>query len=197
MKIRSGFVSNSSSSSFIINYPKGILRLKDVEDYFGGYNEDIPDHLKDIVSYVLWKSQFDNENFEISDSLSYNCKLLEKIRPYDLSSPSYELAEKCPKSFDYPVPPEESSHNCEGCKYWQIFTDEDFFNRLIEEAKQWDPSKLPVLEVFKKDLGRVRRISIDDDEPSEYGLTFEEATEIHSEVGNIFKSHDKIIEESI
>lgn len=197
MKIRSGFVSNSSSSSFIINYPKDILRLKDVEDYFGGYNENIPDHLKDLVSYVLWKNQFDNESFEISDSSSYNCRLLEKIRPYDLSSPSYELAEKCLKSFDYPVPPEESSHNCVGCKYWQIFTDEDFFNQLVEEFKQWDPSKLLMLEVFKKDLGRVRRISIDDDEPSEYGLTFDEATEIHSEVGNFFKSHDKIIEEGI
>lgn len=59
MKTRKGFVSNSSSSSFIIAYPKDrLLRLGEVESYVGGYADSTPDKVKDLLSYIVWKSQF-------------------------------------------------------------------------------------------------------------------------------------------
>lgn len=59
MKIRRGFVSNSSSSSFVVAYPKDrLLRLGEVENYVGGYSDSTSDEIKDLISYIIWKSQF-------------------------------------------------------------------------------------------------------------------------------------------
>ena len=60
MKIRNGFVSNSSSSSFIINYPKTELKMEEIVSYFGGFDKRIPEYIQGVITYMLWKSQYNS-----------------------------------------------------------------------------------------------------------------------------------------
>lgn len=66
MKLRNGFISNSSSSSFIIAFPKNTpIPLKDIETWLGGYTKEISSEIMDYVGFIFWKSQyFNNEGYE-------------------------------------------------------------------------------------------------------------------------------------
>jgi hypothetical protein len=68
MKIRTGFVSNSSSSSFLLKFPEGISNQEDLrkvlfgeESYFGGIY-DGPFSTKDIAGYIWDKTYRDYES---------------------------------------------------------------------------------------------------------------------------------------
>ena len=63
MKLRKGFVSNSSSSSFVLAFPKDSpVELKNIEDYFGGFDDELAPEVKDSFAFEVWASQyFDSE----------------------------------------------------------------------------------------------------------------------------------------
>lgn len=179
MKIRGGFVSNSSSSSFIINYPKGILRLSKVEEYLGGYQEDVPEILRDKISYALWKNQFALGD-TLDDSEVYECEY-QNLTPQEMSS-------KCPHCFRYPG---YCAH--EECPHWQKISEEEHCEDVIESY--YSEEYKNALKEFKKDLGRVRTLSIDDNEAKEdIGLDYEATYSIVNWGRDLFKSHKKILE---
>ena len=189
MKIRNGFVSNSSSSSFIINYPKRELKLEEVESYFGGYNSDIPTYIQGLMSFVLWKTQYDGA-YQASELDRHDCKL---YTSYDL-----DFALKCPRNYSYVHGDEEcydEDNSCRGCKYWQPISEEAYIDKLIEDG-YYNPDTKQVLENFKKDCGRIRYLWIDDSKSDEeLCLSFSDCCDIREYAGELFKSHDRIIEE--
>lgn len=179
MKIRCGFVSNSSSSSFIINYPKNILRLNQVEDYFGGYKDDVPEILRDKISYALWRNQFGGSD-NLDENVLYDCEYY-KLEPEEKSF-------KCPQHFRY-----SGSYDCNDCPHWKKMSEEKYCDDLIESY--YSEEYKNKLRKFKKDSGRVRILSIKDHEAREgIGLDYETAYDIVNWGKDLFKSHERILE---
>lgn len=59
MKIRNGFVSNSSSASFVVAFPRDkFISLKEIEDYIGGINEDLSPEARGILAFKIWNLQY-------------------------------------------------------------------------------------------------------------------------------------------
>lgn len=191
MKIRNGFISNSSSSSFIINYPKEEIRLSDIESYFGGYNSDIPTHLQDIMNFVLWRTQFDDEEYKISEAVRHECKLEKDNRD--------SFSWKCPKHFNYYHgcdTYDEDINPCKGCEYWETISEEDYIDSLINEC-YCSSERAKLLNNFKNNCGRIKYLEIEDsgDNDSALNLSYRDAYDIRRCAGDFFKSHDRIIEE--
>lgn len=53
MKIRNGFVSNSSSSSFVLVKPTRIPELNEIEDFYG-INKNLDSRLRTWLSFIIW-----------------------------------------------------------------------------------------------------------------------------------------------
>lgn len=198
MKIRNGFVSNSSSCSFLVCYPKNKeIRLKDIEDYFGGYTDEIPDHVKDIMSFLLWKLQFNDAfNYKIVEENKKWCEQEQKVDYY--SKNPIRLWDLCPRHHTkFDEYGEEDYSECEGCEYLKDLTVSDILDMKIKCVKDYCPEEVEILENMKKYAERIETIEIDDNCPYETDrvLTYDDASEIRRNVGNIFKSHEKIIEE--
>lgn len=188
MKIRAGFISNSSSSSFIINYPKEYLKLKDIEDYFGGYNDDVPEDLRDIVSYVLWKSQPTNPQGETPPL--YDCRF--KTRDERLNhrlEASYDSFEcnNCRLYYD--------DEDCKECPCKKLLSEKEQVQRLIDD-NYWGNEWLKILKSFKKNCGKVRVLNIENNysDNTISGLDWADAYRIGEYAGKLFKKHDKILE---
>jgi hypothetical protein len=90
MKIRNGFVSNSSSSSFVVLLPENFLETIDYAKIIQG-DDDFP--LSDFTRLLLdftqnggiWEEEireYDEEDYEFSDILN------DLIRPYVIASMS-------------------------------------------------------------------------------------------------------------
>ena len=178
MKIRNGFVSNSSSSSFIINYPDKTLRLNEVEDYFGGYKDDIPDTLKDLMSYVLWKNQFNSE-WERKEYSVNDCTLLDEEREI-----------KCPYNYR-----ECYEWRCEDndCPYFKSIDKDKVIQDFIDNC--WGDMHEQLVKM-KPNIHHLSYLSIDDNNcDDDVGIGFNERYEINNHAGDIFKCHDNIVEE--
>lgn len=187
MKIRSGFVSNSSSSSFIINYPNKTLGLNEIGDYFGGFNDDIPEEARGIMSYLLWKNQPnykenpDSVFFETSkERILGVCALEGKYTP---DRPSY-----CDEYYPCTECAERK------CRYFSYQTEKDLLNNVLENF-YYDSDRKKAVEKFDTDNGKVRSITVEDNGDCDVGLSFNEAFTINRYSGNFFKKHDKIVEE--
>lgn len=194
MKIRNGFVSNSSSSSFIISYPKDkIIRLKDIENYFGGYNEDIPEHTQDIISFEIWKKQFDDTYNYTINIPSYTCDLLKEVDRW--ASPSTYLEDICPNHLSSYDAGNDEYPECWECKHHKIATAADILDIRIKNYGDWNKEWAAQLENLKKDDGRIKELKASTEDPSDSDVDFNEACMIRQSCGHIFKSHDRILEE--
>lgn len=65
MKIRSGFVSNSSSCSFYIQQPKEHLPFESISEYFG-INPDLSEEERVWLTLCIWQVLKEQESFEKS-----------------------------------------------------------------------------------------------------------------------------------
>jgi hypothetical protein len=85
MKVRAGFVSNSSSSSFVVVLPDNFLEKIDYDKIVDG-NEKFPlDKFKSLVeTFVHDKYMYDEQIYEYDKKGKYDFydHLIELVRPY-------------------------------------------------------------------------------------------------------------------
>lgn len=170
MKIRKGFVSNSSSSSYIINYPLRELRLREVEDYIGGYTENTPDRYKDIMSYLIWKNQPKWDEGKM-------CK-------YDLYKIDNDYLDR--DCYD---------DDCSNCDVMITPTQKDKdeqVDNILAEGWYCKESEA-IIKEFRNREGVLGEFSLDDNNPSDYDLTYDEADYLTGHAGRMFASNNNII----
>ena len=63
MKIRNGFVSNSSSSSFYIKQADRHLTLEEIPGYYK-LNPDLPEETRVWLTLLIWKILYDQEKYD-------------------------------------------------------------------------------------------------------------------------------------
>jgi hypothetical protein len=89
MKIRNGFVSNSSSSSFVVMLPDNFVDNVDYDEILNNYGEDFPlDDLKNMLtSFVsdggMWKEEI--YNYEGDGDWEFTDILDNMLKPYILA----------------------------------------------------------------------------------------------------------------
>jgi len=93
MKIRNGFVSNSSSSSFVVLLPDNFLEKVDYDKITENYDEFPLDDFKDLLkNFVNNRGMYNEEIYEyendldLDDDYEFVDLLLEQIEPYILTS---------------------------------------------------------------------------------------------------------------
>ena len=65
MKIRNGFVSNSSSSSFYIKQADKHLSLEEISEYYK-INPELPEEERVWLTFLIWKILSDQEKYDAS-----------------------------------------------------------------------------------------------------------------------------------
>lgn len=188
MKLRNGFVSNSSSASFVLAFPKdNPVELKNIEDWFGGFTEVLSPEDRDMLGFILWRSQYFDEEMERRDWTDTG----EEYNHYTCSAPFEKIKDReiwnCPgyiSEIDV-----ELKDACKSCKYLQIEKrlergDDYYFAKdtLSEEAQHW-------LEEHKND--KIVYLEIDDNNPAR-GIPYDIAYEITSHAYELFddRSHN-------
>ena len=63
MKIRNGFVSNSSSSSFYIKQADRHLSLEEISGYYN-INPELPEEARVWLTLLIWKILYDQEKYD-------------------------------------------------------------------------------------------------------------------------------------
>ena len=185
MKIRNGFVSNSSSASFVIAFPKNDpVALKDIEEWLGGYDPDIAPEIMDTIGFQFWKTQyFDEEMFRREFNGTG-----EEYDYHKCNASWKESADVwcCPHSFftnDDGVP---TNPTCQKCKYHiiekRIDRGDDYYKVLDdcygEGLEEW-------LEKHKED--KIVYFDIDDNNPAR-GIDYNTAYEITSNAYHLFNN---------
>ena len=66
MKIRNGFVSNSSSSSFYIKQADRHLALEEISDYYK-INPELPEEERVWLTLLIWKILYDQEKYDSNE----------------------------------------------------------------------------------------------------------------------------------
>ena len=85
MKIRNGFVSNSSSSSFYIKQADRHLTLEEISDYYK-INPELPEEERVWLTLLIWKILYDQEKYDSNEvrdwEYPYNFKSTEGLYSY-------------------------------------------------------------------------------------------------------------------
>jgi hypothetical protein len=187
MKIRNGFVSNSSSSSFIFITPKNKkLGLGEIENYIGGFKEDIDDHLKGLMTFLLWNSQY--------SKLGEEGYLRESVKPGELEEHSYCKAtwEQVQQRWDCQRYFNVNNQCCQKCPYCVVE------KRPGRSDDYYDVKDSIISDSFKEKItpeNSVYVFSIDNNERVS-GLSYEDSYDIHAHAGSFFKNHDVVWEDN-
>lgn len=184
MKIRNGFVSNSSSASFVLAFPKdNPIALKDIEEWLGGYNTEIDPVVMDTIGFQFWKTQYFDEEMYRRDF-----KGTDEEYEYHKCDATWTQRTKevwnCPK---YMAKDEENGTPvipaCRSCKYHTIEkrTDrgDDYYKALDcygGELEDW---------LVKHKDDKIVYFEVDDNEPAR-GIDFDTAYEITSNAYSLF-----------
>ena len=187
MKHRNGFVSNSSSASFLIAFPKnGEVLLKDIEAWLGGYNKSLDPVLMTMIGFQFWKTQYFDEDMIRRD-------FTETGKEYEFHKCTASWAEKkelwtCPK-FDVDLTPSGerifATSVCQNCKYHAVETRidrSDDYYQAIESS--YSENALNWLDRHKDD--KIIYFEVDDNNPSR-GLGYDVAVEITSNADRLFE----------
>lgn len=185
MKTRRGFVSNSSSASFILAFPKdNPVELKSIEDWFGGFTNTLSSEDRDMFGFILWRSQYFDEEMEKRDWTGTG-----EEYDYHICTAPWEILRDrkiwgCPGYIDHDAL--ELSQACKSCKYHSVEKrterGDDFYyakDNVSEEGQKW-------LESHKED--KIVYLDIDDNDPAK-GIPFHLAYEITSSVYELFKDN--------
>ena len=194
MKYRNGFVSNSSSASFVLAFPKeNPVELKNIEDYFGGFGEELEPEVKDTFAFEVWASQYfdaegnrkNQDRYNLEDGSEYTHYSCTATWDYIRQNRGFlcdgSFDKKDDDVYDFFIP-----DTCKKCKYLhtekRVQRDDDYYNVLdstySDELKKW-------LEEHKGD--RIIELEIDDNEPPRR-LSWEIADDITRNAYYMFKS---------
>lgn len=191
MKIRQGFISNSSSASFIIAFPKeDAISLKDIENYLGSVNKKFSPDIKDMILFTFWKSQyFDEEMYK------RNFKGSGKKYDFHFCNAPWEIMiskkqQGCCRGYmNKNDEGEVISPACENCKYnaveKRIDRGDDFYQvweGLDTEGREW-------LEKHKNN--KIIYLEIKDSNPPK-GIPWEIADEITSNSYTLFENSTNV-----
>ena len=187
MKTRRGFVSNSSSASFILAFPKdNPVELKNIEDWFGGFSNTLSSEDRDMFSFILWRSQyFDSEMYRrdwTGTGEEYNHHIC--TAPYK-SRIDREVFE-CPGCLDYDTL--DLNQVCKSCKYHSVEKRYERGDDFYYAKDSVDKENFDWLEAHKED--KIVYLEIDDNNPAS-GIPFDTACEITSKAYDLFNSTNK------
>lgn len=71
MKIRNGFVSNSSSSSFYIKQADRHLTLEEIPGYYK-INPELPEETRVWLTLLIWKILYDQEKYDSNEARDWD-----------------------------------------------------------------------------------------------------------------------------
>ena len=183
MKRRNGFVSNSSSASFLIAFPKdNPIALKDIEAWLGGYTTELAPEIMETIGFQFWKTQYFDEEMERREF-----KGTGKEYTYHHCIASWSQKDEvwnCPQYMSKTDGIPDSSV-CKTCKYHltEKRTDrgDDYYRALDyvygEEGQDW-------LEKHKND--KIIYFEVDDNDPAR-GLDYNIAYDITSNAEELFQ----------
>ena len=181
MKFRSSFVSNSSSASFLIAFPKkDPIALKDIEQWLGGYTDDINPEVMDMIGFQFWKTQYFDEEMYRRDFRETGEEYI-----YRKCSATWNQMQElwsCPKYLHGDN--EKSRLICEKCKFYtvekRIDRADDYYKAL---DMVYDDNELNWLERHKEE--RIIYFEVDDNNPAR-GIDYYTANEITSNAYHLF-----------
>lgn len=193
MKYRNGFISNSSSASFLIAFPPHTpIALAHIESWLGGYTKEIAPEIMDAIGFQFWKTQYFDEDMNRRDF-----KGTEKEYDFHKCTATWNQMSRevwgCPRLMSKDSNGSPTDSICQACKYHivekRIDRGDDYYYALDScyenEAKAW-------LERHKED--KIIYFEVDDNNPAR-GLDYNTAREITSNAHILFdqKKGDKYL----
>ena len=184
MKLRNGFVSNSSSASFLIAFPKdNPIALKDIEDWLGGYTTELAPEIMETIGFQFWKTQYFDE-----DMARREFKGTGEKYDYHYCDATWEQKRKlwdCPMCMSKDEAGVPTDPDCLKCKYHiiekRIDRRDDYYKALDcvygDNALEW-------LEKHKED--KIIYFEVDDNNPAR-GIDYVTACEITSNAEELFQ----------
>ena len=185
MKIRNGFVSNSSSASFVIAFSKDEpIALKDIEEWLGGYDTDLAPETMEMIGFQFWKTQYFDEEMYRRDFKGTG----EEYDYHKCDATWTQMTEEvwnCPR---YMKKDEEKGTPvipaCRSCKYHtiekRVDRGDDYYKALdssyADSLEDW-------LERHKDD--KIVCFEVDDNDPAR-GIDYDTACEITSNAYHLF-----------
>lgn len=197
MKIRCGFVSNSSSSSFLIKYPLKTFSLKDTEKILDKYSDCVPEEVRGIFDYYVWRHQPSYQDISV-----YECTFKGDKRERDECGSCVFSSNYLYKGFD--------TGDCENinCKYLKKLDNKEYIEKIFENQYEYasDEQINNPVGGFWKDLKTLKEtidpkketlkiIEVDSSEEDEaVYLSWDDRYKIRDYSEKLFKTHRNIIE---